>query len=231
MEILKFGEAKIEGGSLVYTLFLHGFPSIRSRQNRDIAEATARETGGRADVLLYDGLGFSPGVFSFERCLSDVRAFVKNMVESGVEKFDLVGHSWGGFLSLVLASEFRKHVRRMVLMSPLLSFTTAEHARPWFEETFEDNPHIRLGNIGQLATEFERLGKKYPLQNLLSKFPETVDALFLQAENDDVTPSSIAKSSLAFFSKTPLFELADTDHSFLINRPAMTDRIARFIAR
>ena len=225
MEILKFGELK----SGTYTLFLHGFPSIRSRQNRDIAEVTARETGGRADVLLYDGLGFSPGVFSFERCLSDVRQFVKSLVGSGLEKIDLVGHSWGGFLSLVLAKEHPSLIRRLVLMSPLLSFATAEQARPSFEETFANNPSIRLGNIGKLALEFQKIGEMYPMRKLLPLFPDSIDALFLQAKDDLVTPASVAQSNLALFGKTPRFELAPTDHSFLLNRPEMTERIARFI--
>jgi len=36
-----------------------------------------------------------------------------------IEKFDLIGHSFGGFVVSRYAKHYTKHIRKLVLMSPL----------------------------------------------------------------------------------------------------------------
>lgn len=233
MEILAFGpQAEKQDNTGPLTVFMHGFPAIRSRQNRDLAEKVAELRGAPVQLLLYSGLGHAPGVFSFERTLEDVRGFFTELAkEQAGRKIDLVGHSWGGFLSLQMIKEFPHLVRRLVLMSPLLGFGEAEAVRSSFENTRDQNPKLSLEPSAKLAEEFSRIGERYPTQESVAAVPESIDVLFLQAKNDDITPTPVALKRIPLFRRAPELRLADNDHSFLSNRDELAREIAEFLMR
>lgn len=226
----KSPERQLRGKKLV-TVFLHGFPAVRSKQNREIAEIVARETGRPVELLLYSGLGFAAGVFSFRKTLHEVGEYFDGLFASGrAEKVDLVGHSWGGFLALVLASRNPARVRRVVLMSPLLKFAGESDAARGFDGVARDNPVLRLGNTSELAADFAEVGKSHPTEELIRRLPASVEVLFLQAKEDELTPLAYAEAARAFFAKKPHFEIADNNHSFLRDRPALAKKIAAFLS-
>lgn len=224
------------GGGGVVTVFLHGFPGIRSRQNRDIAEQVALLTGHRVKVLLYGGLGHAPGIFTFRSCLDDVSSCVDDLLkdlsrEGGRPKIQLVGHSWGGFLALVMASRRTDRVSKMVLMSPLLGFASEDQALSAFKNIAGDHPELCLGDTAELSRDFAQVGTEYPPERLVASLPETIDILFLQAKEDPITLTPIAEQVVQKFRRRPDFRLVDQDHSFLVDRPTLAAKIAAYLSK
>ncbi|MES2857413.1 MAG: alpha/beta fold hydrolase, partial [Bdellovibrionota bacterium] len=184
------------------TLFLHGFPAVRSQQNRFYAELVSQRLNRETTVLLYDGLGFSDGVFSFSKTLAAVEEtfleFVKQ-ADAAKEKIDLVGHSWGGFMSLNLASKYASSISRLVLMSPLLKFGEATRSRDAFEQTAKANPQLVLGDHATLGNDFVEVGAKIPIEKLIHSIPASLDITLLQAKDDSITPPDVVESLLSSF--------------------------------
>jgi pimeloyl-ACP methyl ester carboxylesterase len=216
------------------TLFFHGFPGLRSKQNRDLAEQMARSTGRPSYVFLYPGLTQAEGSFSFPACLDAVHRQVESLL--GIDEFqvDLVGHSWGGFLGLSLLSRFPTRIRRAVLLSPLLSFGQPDsESHILTEKAFEkmglENPDLKLGHPSILAEEFRGVGLKYPAESIIGGISDRAEILILQSRLDEITPADVAMGYLSYFKKKPFFELVETDHSFLLNRSATSERIQRFL--
>jgi len=199
-----------------HTISLHGFPAVRSQQNRFYADLVAKDLSRDCTVLLYDGLGFSPGVFSFKETLKEVDAYFSKFELAKDEKVDLLGHSWGGFLSLYLTSRYPERIGRLVLMSPLLEFGQAAQSRVELEKTAASNPQLKLAD--KLAEDFEWVGRTHPTAPMIQAIPESVKVTFLQAQSDQITPAQIAQAMLKNFKVAPVFELLDTDHSFIENR-------------
>lgn len=216
-------------------VFLHGYPGVRSKQNRDVAEVLAERFRREAHVLLYSGLTQAPGEFSFRNCMDDVRSYLDSILTHEANPIDLVGHSWGGFLALNVISEYRKFIRRVALMSPLLQFpppspTIDDRLRRYFEEMAKENSALRLGNTEDRLKEFIEVGQAHPTDELIAKIPEEIPVLFLQAEKDDVTPTSVARAKQNLFKGPIQFELVATDHSFLTGRDDLARRLVEFFA-
>lgn len=229
MEILSYGEDRQEGP---LTLVLHGFPGIRSKQNREIAETIASRTAAPVRLVLYAGLGHAPGVFSFQTCVEQVRSYFADLIqESATRPVNLVGHSWGGFLSLVLAREFPEHVRRVALMSPLLQFFDETTMAGALQEYQKQYSFLRLEEPSSLAREFVQVGKALAPENLIRALSDSIEILFLQASDDPITPPSVAESHLPFFVRQPDYRVVTNDHSFLSRRVEVATDIASFLMR
>lgn len=210
-------------------LFFPGFPGIRSRQNREIAQGVADLAGLRCDVALYDGLGHAPGQFSFESCLADVLNSMKELRQSGLQDVFLVGHSWGGYLSLAISSENHGWVRGLVLMSPLLHMLPSDVTVPYFEDHQRTNPEISTVPARELGREFERLQDTRPSGSFIRKLARDLPVLFLQSKDDTITPAKYALEAKSDFPKSIDLRLVDNDHSFLSDRPELARQIARQI--
>lgn len=217
------------------TWLLHGFPSIRSRQNREIADVIARRTCRPAEVLLYEGLSAPGGPFRFSQCLNAVMnefTAVASEPQNSGSRFDLVGHSWGGYVAIRLATGPKaRHIRRMVFMSPLLGFPDEVMVYRELVEFTKEQPGINLGDLQELAKDFVELRNQGDPMDLVSQIPSEIEILFLQAKNDTTTPASKALQALAKFKGDVTFEEIETDHSFVKDRPLICERIAEFLAR
>jgi uncharacterized protein len=90
-------------------VLLHGFPGVM--MNLDLA-SELQQQGWNVLVINYRGAWGSQGSFSFAHSLDDVRAALDYMKQNEVaeanridrQRIALVGHSFGGFLSLKVAS-------------------------------------------------------------------------------------------------------------------------------
>lgn len=227
MEILKYGP--LEGS--VVNVSLHGFPGIHSKQNREIAEVIAEVTGDRTEVFLYSGLGVAPGLFSFRKCIREVESRIADILdESSSIRIRLIGHSWGGYLALRMASIYAGRLEKLVLMSPLLEFPSEEVARHGLKAYQNEYPKLQLGDIEELALEMSTVANENSPFDLIATLPEDLEVLFLQAKNDEITPDIHALKALEYFKRPPVFEFVETDHSFVDNRPQIARRIAEFLA-
>jgi dienelactone hydrolase len=96
------------GGPHPIVLVLHGFPG--NERNLDLAQAY-RRAGWGAFVFHYRGAWGSGGDFAFAHVLEDVHsalAFVRSRAGSfrtDPDRIALIGHSMGGWASLITASE------------------------------------------------------------------------------------------------------------------------------
>jgi len=129
---------------------LHGFPQTASSW-RPVA---TRLAAAGVRVLAPDQRGYSPGArpsqvaaYRMDRLAGDVLALADT---AGWERFDLVGHDWGGAVAWYLASRFPDRVRTVSVASTphpaafakalrhgqaLRSWYMAVFQLPWFPET------------------------------------------------------------------------------------------------
>ena len=217
---------------LFRSIFLHGLPGVRSKQNLEIAEAAARRTGATTQVLMYSGLGHAQGEFNFLQCVRDVEYVYTQVVEDPkVTEIQLVGHSWGGYLAIRLAKMDSTKLRKIILMSPLVAFPSDPNAVAAAIGNYaKEYPHLTLGNPQVRASEMMSIRSESSIHEWIGKIPETVEVLFLQATGDQITPLKAAEEALRHFKGRPVFELVATDHSFVENRPQLTERIAHFMS-
>jgi pimeloyl-ACP methyl ester carboxylesterase len=220
MRVLEFG--KLAPGRA--TLFLHGFPGVRSKQNRDLAERVAARTSRKCFLPLYAGLGHSEGEFSFLKCRTEVRALAHELVTT-YGSIDLVGHSWGGYLALGLASDHQDAIGSLVLMSPLIYFFTLDLVKQAFRLTQANNPELVLGPTDDLAKEFDMLGTSDRADDFARAISSDTKVSIFQAATDDTTPASYAQNLVNLFKLRPFYEAVSTDHSFLVNRDRALDRV------
>jgi pimeloyl-ACP methyl ester carboxylesterase len=217
MLTVEYGDS--QGPTQPLLVFLHGFPGLRSKQNRDLAEQAANGVSGKSFVALYSGLGQAPGQFSFSGCLLDVRGFFHDLMTKWPDRqFTLVGHSWGGLMALILASEFPSRIHSLVLLSPLLDFKGENGqgiGREEFIEMGREHPEISFGGADFLSADFDNLGKQIDIPAVIEKIPAQTQILFLQAKNDKITPESVAKQLLPHFRATVSYREIEVDHSFL----------------
>lgn len=221
MNVLGFGKDNRDGRA---ALFLHGFPGVRSKQNRDLAERAANEKGRRCYVPLYTGLGHSEGEFSFLKCRDEVYELADKLISQN-GSIDLVGHSWGGYLSLGLAALHVERVQTLVLMSPLVWFFTKDICQQAFGMTAKDNADLNLGNTDERAHEFFKLGNLDCAEEFARRISTQTTVSLFQAATDDTTPVSYAEALVNQFKKRPRYEVVNTDHSFLLDREQALTRV------
>lgn len=214
---------------------LHGFPSIRSKQNRELAQGIADALKCRVRVVLYPGLS-SPGIFSFKKTIialiKEFPALITDRSRATTEKIDLLGHSFGGFCAILLAAKFPKLVKRVVLLSPLLRFNPSVTDVTGF---FKGLLSVGIGDEVKtlapevLAEEFKDLSEDYSVKELIHELDPKLKLKFMQARIDNVTPTQMAEDFRQYFKCEFDYELVDQDHSFLIDRPGLSLKIADYL--
>lgn len=216
-----------DSASPLKVISLHGFPSIRSKQNREIAKGIADELGCRVRVVLYPGLSTS-GIFSFKKTIKALVEEFPALTEG--KPVGVLGHSFGGFCAILLTANFPKLINQLVLLSPLLRFNSSvSDVTGFFTAILSDSSsEVQTLTPSQLAGEFNELSKEYAVEQLIASFEPHLKVKFMQARNDGVTPTAIAKEFRKSFKSDFDFELVDQDHSFLIERPALAKKIAEF---
>jgi len=132
----KTGQVAVEGGTITYRYYephnpeaakrtpliaIHGGPGGSHAGMYD----ALHELADTRPVIFYDQLGshFSPAEMTPE--LMRVPRFVdelKCLVDAlGIEKADLLGHSWGGTIAALFAMDNPDRVEKLILSAPLLS--------------------------------------------------------------------------------------------------------------
>lgn len=97
-------------------LFIHGVPATHTLW-RPIVERVAEER----HCILPDlpGFGGSPAPHSLLTIADRAAEVLAAADRLGVEKFDLVGHSYGGAVALTLAASAPERIRSLALLTPL----------------------------------------------------------------------------------------------------------------
>ena len=135
-------------------IFLHGFPG--NERNLDLAQAV-RRAGFQAIYVDYRGAWGSAGTFSFAHGLEDVAAVLDwvRAPENGAKyHFDssriaIVGHSYGGWLTLMTAS----HQPTNVCVAALAAWNAG-----WAAKRFSDHPEERAARLEFFRAAIEPTG-------------------------------------------------------------------------
>jgi pimeloyl-ACP methyl ester carboxylesterase len=135
-------------------IFLHGFPG--NERNLDLAQAV-RRAGFQAIYFDYRGNWGSAGTFSFAHGLEDVAAvldWVRAPENRAKYHFDssriaIIGHSYGGWLTLMTAS----HQPANVCVAALAAWNAG-----WAAKRFSDHPEERAARLEFFRAAVEPAG-------------------------------------------------------------------------
>lgn len=213
-------------------LMFHGFPATRGVKNLDIADYLHHHYKQDVYLLHYRGLGESLGVFKFTDSLNEASRVIEMLTENGRhKKIRLVGHSWGGLVSLNAADRHSALIESIVLISPFCDVQKSDPLYDWFVNDVRTELRHIFGNMteAEIEKDFDVI-----LENHLPKFiaPRLSASLpigIVQASRDDVTPTATLKTVLPLFKTHPKYIELDQDHSFTQNRKELAETVIRLM--
>lgn len=202
------------GGPHPVVIFLHGFPG--NERNLDLAQAV-RRAGFQAIYFDYRGAWGSAGTFSFAHGVEDVAAvvdWVKAPENCAKYHFDssriaIVGHSYGGWLTLMTAS----HEARNVCVAALAAWNAG-----WAAKRFSDHPEERAARLEFFPAAIEPTGgpihaETTQLLDEMSAGAEAFDYVTQAGALKDRVALLVGATHDSLYSGAPrLKELADKIH-------------------
>jgi len=201
-----------------HVLILGGGPGFSSWNLEPLQLEIARSS---ARVYLMDMRGVGemsmaklPSSRLLDTWLSDMEALRQHL---GIERWTLVGHSWGGLMALLYAQQYRQHVERILLLNPvdpekqslsdLLERINAKQQlhRPieWDKDWDQDDAafnrtadEVKLYQIRQVLptyfADFEQ-GERYAAQFSASDFEPEINArIWQEYDANPVTKTSVS---------------------------------------
>jgi pimeloyl-ACP methyl ester carboxylesterase len=229
-------------------IFLHGFPG--NERNLDLAQAV-RRAGFQAIYFDYRGSWGSAGTFSFAHGLEDVAAvldWVRTPENSAKYHFDssriaIVGHSYGGWLTLMTAS----HEPKNVCVAALAAWNAG-----WAAKRFSEHPEERVARMEFFRVAIEPTGgpihaEATGLLDEMSAGAEAFDYVSQAPALKDHVALLVGATHDSLFSGAPrLKELADKiheaggrrvklviyddNHSFSSHRVALTELLVHWLS-
>jgi pimeloyl-ACP methyl ester carboxylesterase len=212
-------------------ILLHGFPGYE--QNMDLAQALRRD-GWNVLAMHYRGAWGSDGSFSFTHCIEDVGAMLAYVTEPGnAARFHVntkhivtIGHSMGGFVSLVAMAQHPEIAAGVVLTegSPVLD------AAGFFGNQSDPADYAPLAGTSRDALENESKANAaaWSFPSLAAQVTPR-PALVLSA-NDGLRASNEALVSALTRAGSPVaYVHMDTDHGFSDHRIALQTAVLQWL--
>lgn len=224
-------------------ILLHGFPGYED--NHDLAHSL-RRCGLNVLIFHYRGCWGVKGKFSFSSCIEDVKKvidFVTN--EENIKTYDidknnifLVGHSMGGFLTLINCTDER--IKASVAISPY-DFGLKGCVMKEDEEELKDGinmfstaiPPLNDTDTMTLIRETMINGDKWRLSNKGEELAQK-NILIIAATGDIVGPNKLHHTPLMKqiykYNKDNVKEFfINTDHSYSNKRILLSKTVAEYI--
>jgi pimeloyl-ACP methyl ester carboxylesterase len=218
-------------GSLEPILMLHGFPAEPVKdpatdKNIDLA-FQLNEVGHEVLLIHYNGLGLNrDGSFLFSSSISDSISAASSMLERS-PKINLIGHSWGGYVSIILKNKFKHRINRTILLSPFVFLPDELTLKNVLRQLCLDVPYVLKGNktSDDLTDDLIRSDIDY-FKYKEEIIKELINTSIYHAIDDNEVP---VESSQRICSLNPQIKmnLCPTDHSFKTNRMIVTNQIIR----
>jgi len=210
-KVFHYGSAKQKKSAI---LFLHGFPAD-SGKNEDIAEGLSKsELDVDCYIIHYAGLGLSNGIFSFCQSIIDSTELAETLIKMDYKSLYLVGHSWGGLVSLNIMNSLQKCINSCILLAPVTLLPNEEVTREMLS-TFIKSREVNgtLYSLDILLDEYKIIRSQYnPFKIFTNLSGKNIS--IIQGLNDVVTPPNGSRSfSKLFFPAIPVEEV-DDDHWF-----------------
>ena len=227
-------------------LLLHGFPG--TERNLDLAHAF-RRAGWNTMVFHYRGSWGSYGDFSFQNVLDDVKAALKFVRSEEVsrkyridtKKIALVGHSMGGFATLLTAAD-DDDICACVAMAPFdfgaMGCRAKENSETmaFLQNMFKECIVPLRGNtVEALINEAKANGDKWSFVNNSEKLLNH-KLLLISASKDVLAVPELHYHPLvdAMLSNNAdkfEYKMIDTDHSFQDTRILLSETIESWLEK
>ena len=215
-------------------VIFHGFPCKNPiTKNHDIAEIVHKELGIDTYLLHYSGLGDSKGKFSFKQSIEESTTFFENVcANKQYQKINLLGHSWGGLISLdILKSKF-KLINKVILFSPYtLLLPPGNQFDQILKETIKNNPNIfKIDDFQKVKNEinFVRDNKNPQTTNIKNTF--NLNKIYImQALEDDEVPPSVNRNFHNLLNNKAHYLEIDTNHDFVKNRNKIIGHVISYL--
>jgi len=234
------------------SLYLHGIPT-----SSDDWTSFLERTGGIAPDLI--GFGRSGKGGHLDYSLDGLTDFVEALLgHLGVERLQVVGHSWGAALAATLAQRRREQVERLVLFNPLPlgeGFRWPRLARLWRrplvgELVMGSTSRWVLGRLlrrgcvrpdawpqARIAAVWEQFDQG--TQRAILRLHRSTDAhrplgadvpaLVVWGERDPWLSIELADAYAARFSNAKLERVRDAGHWPWLDQPQLIDRVAAYL--
>lgn len=233
-------------GSHPTMVLLHGFPG--TERNLDMAHAF-RRAGWNTLVFHYRGSWGSEGCFSFQNVLDDVKAaieFVKSEETARKYRIDrenivLVGHSMGGFATLLTAAEY-SDIKACVAIAPFdfgalgESSEGDDKALRFLQEMFKECiVPLKDTSVEELINEAMANGDKWSFVNNAEKLAKH-KLLLIAAKRDRLSIPELhyypfLKKILTYSPDNFEYKMVDSDHSFQDKRILLTEIIEGWLEK
>ena len=226
-------------------ILLHGYPG--NEKNLDLAQAM-RRAGWNVLFFHYRGSWGSGGSYSVMSAIEDVNAVIEFVLLAETEaqyridrsRLALVGHSMGGYLSLVVGS-WRAEIGRICAIAPV-------HMRALHAQFVENPAMAQMMSTGLDATyalkghdfagNLETMSKNWMAYDFLwnsADFHNT-DVCLIAASGDEILPPAVHHDPVvAALSEQPTTTLTthliDTDHAFSGQRIALMRLVIEWLNR
>jgi len=211
-------------------LMLHGFPGepvedLNKEKNIDIAKQLNLE-GYNVFLYHYEGLGLNrDGIFSFSSSASEAIEVAKIVIEKSKKRIIIIGHSWGGYLAILINSLLKEKIYKTILLSPFIFLPKRSQLKEILENLLCSIPHqmakgVKSNNLTDdlLTLDFEYFKQK---EQMLS---ELKNITILHAIEDHEVPLQSSKLLIECNPSITLLEV-ETDHGFKVSREANIELI------
>ena len=198
-------------------LLLHGFPAWNTK-NEDIAIKLAL-CGHATYIIHHKGLGESQGKFDFNTVVEETRANIKYLCKlHQCSKIHLIGHSFGGFLTLAL----KDLAASISLICPLFDIEDKESMKALFTPLFQENStRIVQKTLEELESSLNKLAELYP-KSELKRGIDQINTFLAHGTKDDIIPlSSSIELKKSLGAKATYLEFVD-DHWLRTNRRSLS---------
>lgn len=205
------------GGSDHAFFFFHGFPS-NTGKNEDLACHLASNYD--VHLMHYAGLGKSCGRFSFLGAINDAVAFVNHVNRKKNYRYiSLLGHSFGGYVSICVANELGR-VENLVLLAPVLEVPAPEVVVAVVEE-------FRAEQEGYSAQELCRSVEA--VRGIELNAAVCSDIYVLHGKRDEVLNPVTTREIIQRRKMAVTYEEPDADHWFTDYRTELMHKISSWL--
>ena len=224
METLVLGA--IDQNTNCVNILLHGFPGISTKQNRDLAPVLYEKLAIPTVIIFYPGLSINPGRFKYTKAYQLVCDTLKQCLKTNKNiKFNLFGHSFGGYLSLRLAKDFKAHINKIFFLSPLLHVISDQLLEELVTKLYRENPQLERHTLEEFYADHSLFVPGYRPDEL-KPYLSGINVHLLQSKEDTITPTSIAKD---FVKDTSIkYEESWQEHAFISDRQEVFDKVVSF---
>lgn len=155
--------------------------------------------------------------------LLDLKASANKIFENWDDGISLLGTSFGAGPSILFANQYKRRVKCLVLLCPVLDYTTTflKPITPWARETFNKKGFKQLEERGYILLDDKfKLGSKLIEEfNVIKPYENLKDVecpvLTIHGNKDTMVPYKVSKQYGVPNEKSEFITLNDADHGFI----------------